>query len=205
MERFGAAGLAWAPSDVVSEHQRRLQHMLNWQFEPLLCCVCSKSLTCNVHSKPRAHKNHSYPAITFKQLWATLAPAVRQRASAFCPGWTPCPVLLCELLAPLHSGSFLAAFSWDLAAFQAWLVFVSATHSERGRKGGRAGWWELLTACKTCLFNSTPVLPLCWSQMRCSSSLMHAAFMTRIERNHFIMPHFSILSVDVWDSNELPI
>ncbi len=46
---------------VVSEHQWRLQHMLNWQFEPLLCCLCSKSLTCNVHSGPGAHKNHSYP------------------------------------------------------------------------------------------------------------------------------------------------
>lgn len=42
---------------VVSEHQRRLQHMLNWQFEPLLCCLCSKSLTCNVRSGPGARQN----------------------------------------------------------------------------------------------------------------------------------------------------
>lgn len=46
---------------VVSEHQWRLQHMLNWQFEPQLCCPCSKSLTCNVHSGPGAPKNHSSP------------------------------------------------------------------------------------------------------------------------------------------------
>lgn len=45
---------------VVSEHQWRRQHMLNWQFEPLQGCLCSKSLTCNAHSGPAAHENRSY-------------------------------------------------------------------------------------------------------------------------------------------------
>lgn len=104
---------------VVSEHQRRLQHMLNWQFEPLLCCLCSKSLTCNVHSGPGAHKNHSYAAITVKQLWATLAPAVRQRASALCLGWTPLQSRCVNRYQLSTVALSLVAFSWDLAPFQA--------------------------------------------------------------------------------------
>lgn len=32
--------------------QQRRQHMLNWQFEPLLCCLRSKSLTCITHAGP---------------------------------------------------------------------------------------------------------------------------------------------------------
>lgn len=60
---------------VVYEHQWCLQHMLNWQFEPLLYCQGSKSLTCNVHSGPWAHKKllPSLPCDSYRprrsQLW----------------------------------------------------------------------------------------------------------------------------------------
>lgn len=46
---------------LVSEHQWCLHHMPNRQFEPLHCCLFSKSLPCNAHCGPGAHKNPSYP------------------------------------------------------------------------------------------------------------------------------------------------
>ncbi|CAB1416518.1 unnamed protein product [Pleuronectes platessa] len=78
---------------VVSEHQWRLQHMLNWQFEPLLCCLCSKSLTCNVRYGPGAlalcepsPPRHSRP------LLPTLSPGIslpfRPRLSFVCAAYS---------------------------------------------------------------------------------------------------------------------
>lgn len=45
----------------VSEHQRRLQHMLNWQFEPPLCRLRSKPLTCNVALRTGPRKEPLLP------------------------------------------------------------------------------------------------------------------------------------------------
>lgn len=46
---------------VVSEHRRRLRHMLNWQFEHRRCCQHSNSLTCNVHLGPVVRRRRSHP------------------------------------------------------------------------------------------------------------------------------------------------
>lgn len=48
---------------VVSEHQRRLQHMLNWQFEPpRRRRLRSKSLTCNVALRTGPRKEPLLPS-----------------------------------------------------------------------------------------------------------------------------------------------
>lgn len=70
---------------VVSEHQRRLQHMLNWQFEPPRRRLRSKSLTCNVALRTGPSQgSRSFPSVVDKQLWVALGPAVSLRDSAFC-------------------------------------------------------------------------------------------------------------------------
>lgn len=42
--------------------QQRRQHMLNWQFEPLLCCLRSKSLTCITHAGPTVGPQEPFPS-----------------------------------------------------------------------------------------------------------------------------------------------
>lgn len=139
-----------------SEHRRGVRNIcLIGSSRLYRACLCSKSLTCNVRSGHGGPRRNSLSCITSKQLWATVFPAVRQRASALCLRvGDPALVLPDELSSPFHRGHLGGSRSRFHCPCFLSLSQPNSNSSKAERERERdwrwkAGQRELFTACLT--------------------------------------------------------